>query len=94
MAQEFRSSSARSCGIGVVLFAVPSVGESYWKSFFRWQLLFLGWDGDHRSSSHYRFVMNSVGQDRVGAASGITMQWLGSQACLRLRSLNRDGERL
>ena len=56
--------------LGFVLFAVPSVGESYWKSFFV-AVVILGFGMAITVAPLTTVVMNSVGQDRVGAASGI-----------------------
>jgi len=59
-----------SAALGFVLFAVPSVGESYWKSFFV-AVVVLGFGMAITIAPLTTVVMNSVGQDRVGAASGI-----------------------
>jgi EmrB/QacA subfamily drug resistance transporter len=56
--------------LGFVLFAVPSVGGSYWKAFFP-AVLDLGFGLAVTVAPLTTVVMNSVGQDRVGAASGI-----------------------
>jgi hypothetical protein len=56
--------------LGLVLFAVPSVGDSYWKAFFS-AMLVLGLGMALTAAPLTTVVMNSVGQDRVGTASGI-----------------------
>jgi len=56
--------------LGFVLFAVPSVGDSYWKMFFP-AVIVLGFGMSVTVAPLTTVVMNSVNQDRVGAASGI-----------------------
>src|SRR5580693_6874514 len=56
--------------LGFVLFAAPSVRDSYWKAFFS-AMLVLGLGMALTAAPLTTVVMNSVGQDRVGTASGI-----------------------
>src|SRR5258707_1507906 len=56
--------------LGFVLFAVPSVGDNYWKAFFP-AIVVLGFGMAFTVAPLTTYVMNSVNQDRVGAASGI-----------------------
>ena len=56
--------------LGFVLFDVPSIGGGYWKSFFP-GVIILGLGMAITIAPLTTVVMDSVGQDRVGAASGI-----------------------
>lgn len=56
--------------LGFALFAVPSVGESYWKAFFP-AIIVLGFGTSVTVAPLTTVVMNSIDQDRVGSASGI-----------------------
>ena len=56
--------------LGFVLFVVPSVAESYWKSFFP-AIVILGFGMAVTVAPLTTVVMNSVNQDRVGTASGV-----------------------
>jgi EmrB/QacA subfamily drug resistance transporter len=56
--------------LGFVLFAVPSVGDSYWKAFFP-AVVVLGFGMAVTVAPLTTIVMNSVDRDRVGTASGI-----------------------
>ena len=56
--------------LGFVLFALPSVGDNYWKAFFP-AIMVLGFGMAVTVAPLTTVVMNSVDQDRVGAASGI-----------------------
>src|ERR1700723_132787 len=56
--------------LGFVLFALPSVGDSYWKAFFP-AIIILGFGMAVTVAPLTTVVMNSVSQDRVGTASGI-----------------------
>jgi EmrB/QacA subfamily drug resistance transporter len=56
--------------LGFGLFAVPSVGDSYWKAFFP-AMVVLGFGMAVTVAPLTTSVMNSVNEDRVGTASGI-----------------------
>jgi EmrB/QacA subfamily drug resistance transporter len=56
--------------LGFALFAVPSVADSYWKAFFP-PVIVLGFGMAVTVAPLTTVVMNSVNQDRVGAASGV-----------------------
>ena len=56
--------------VGFALFALPSVGESYWKTFFP-AIIVLGFGTAVTVAPLTTVVMNSVNLDRVGSASGI-----------------------
>jgi EmrB/QacA subfamily drug resistance transporter len=56
--------------LGFVLFAVPSVGDNYWKAFFP-AMIVLGFGMAVTVAPLTTVIMNSVNQDRVGTASGI-----------------------
>jgi EmrB/QacA subfamily drug resistance transporter len=56
--------------LGFGLFALPSVGDSYWKAFFP-AIVVLGFGMAVTVAPLTTSVMNSVNEDRVGAASGI-----------------------
>jgi len=56
--------------LGFALFAVPSVGENYWRTFFP-AIMVLGFGMAVTVAPLTTVVMNSVSEDRVGSASGI-----------------------
>ncbi len=59
-----------TAAFGFVLFAVPSVGGNYWKTFFV-AVIVLGFGMAITVAPLTTVVMNSADQDRIGAASGI-----------------------
>jgi EmrB/QacA subfamily drug resistance transporter len=59
-----------TAAVGFGLFAVPSIGDSYWKGFFP-AMIVLGFGMAVTVAPLTTVVMNSVSQDRVGTASGV-----------------------
>jgi EmrB/QacA subfamily drug resistance transporter len=56
--------------LGFVLFAVPSIGGSYWRAFFP-AIIVLGFGMAVTVAPLTTVVMNSVDEERVGTASGV-----------------------
>jgi EmrB/QacA subfamily drug resistance transporter len=56
--------------LGFALFAVPSIGDNYWREFFP-AVIVLGFGMAVTVAPLTTVVMNSVNKDRIGAASGI-----------------------
>jgi EmrB/QacA subfamily drug resistance transporter len=56
--------------LGFILFALPSVGQSYWKAFFP-AVIVMGFGMAVTVAPLTTVVMSSVNQDQVGTASGI-----------------------
>jgi EmrB/QacA subfamily drug resistance transporter len=56
--------------LGFALFAVPSVGDTYWRAFFP-AVMVLGFGMAITVAPLTTVVMNSISPDRVGTASGI-----------------------
>jgi EmrB/QacA subfamily drug resistance transporter len=56
--------------LGFALFAIPSVGQSYWRTFFP-EIMVLGFGTAVTVAPLTTVVMNSIGRDRAGSASGI-----------------------
>ncbi|MGB7602589.1 MAG: DHA2 family efflux MFS transporter permease subunit [Candidatus Sulfotelmatobacter sp.] len=56
--------------LGFILFAVPTIGSSYWRTFFP-AIIVLGFGMAVTVAPLTTVVMNSVSGERVGAASGV-----------------------
>ena len=72
--------------LGFVLFVVPSVGNGYWRSFFP-AMIVLAFGMSVTVAPLTTVVMNSVNQERAGAASGVNNAVARVAGVLRLQFL-------